>query len=77
MEKKKLLRVRAPGSCPSSLKLFENLRTIMAVLVHSEQFSGKILKFFASNFECFTGIDTWRSTNPRALEVLSSGGGGG
>ena len=41
-------------------KIFENSRTVMAILVHFEQFSGKLglIEFFAPNFECYTGIDT-------------------
>ena len=35
-------------------KIFENLHTAMAVLVHFEQFQGQFVIFLAPNFECFT-----------------------
>ena len=35
-------------------KIFESLRTAMAILVLFEQFLGKLVTFLTFNFECFT-----------------------
>ena len=35
-------------------KVFENLHTVMAILVLFKHFGGKLVAFSAPNFECFT-----------------------
>ena len=35
-------------------KIFENLHTVMAILVLFKQFLEKLVTFFAPNFECFS-----------------------
>ena len=46
-----------------SRKIFENLHTVMAILVLFEQFSGRqiLFIFLAPNFECFTKYDAFCS----------------
>ena len=50
-------------------KRFENLHTVMAILVLFKQFLGKVCHILAPHFECFTNdakaCNEWRGPSPR------------